>query len=227
MPLIFSNPVVWSSWNSSTNSSAATTWGNSASVSQTANIVWSAWNQSVTITLPASTSASVALDISTSSNAVVWSAWNQGTQDQLAGIVNHHLNLSQAQFVETPEQAQLRQQQREVYQQEQIRMEGERAKARERAEVLLNECLSEMQREELRLKGHFHLETFASSGERRKYRIKRGRSRNVQQVTDDGRVLKTLCMHPIEAVPDADTMLAQKFYLESCEDEFLRIANHS
>ena len=39
--------------------------------------------------------------------------------------------------------------------------------------------------------------------------------------------IKTLCAHPTVRVPDADNMLAQKLYLESNEEEFLRIANHS
>jgi hypothetical protein len=108
-----------------------------------------------------------------------------------------------------------------------IRIEGERAKAREKAEAILRECLNPRQQEELSLHGHFHLETIAQSGERRRYRIERGRSQNVKQVTPEGRILKTLCMHPVMSVPDADTMLAQKLYLEGAEDEFLSIANHS
>jgi hypothetical protein len=40
-------------------------------------------------------------------------------------------------------------------------------------------------------------------------------------------MIKRLCSHLIELVPDADTMLAQKLHLECNEDAFLRIANHS
>jgi len=108
-----------------------------------------------------------------------------------------------------------------------IRAEGERAAARERAEKLLRENLSPRQREELAAKGHFHLEVLSRDGSRRLYQIRRGRSANVKQVDDSGRVLKTLCCHPVEMVPDEDTMLAQKLFLESREEDFLRIANHS
>jgi hypothetical protein len=106
-------------------------------------------------------------------------------------------------------------------------MEGERAQARERAEELLRECLAPDQAEELSRAGHFHVDTISPNGERRRYRIERGRARNVKQVDAGGRVVKTLCAHPIAQLPDADTMLAQKLMLEASEEEFLRIANHS
>ena len=106
---------------------------------------------------------------------------------------------------------------------------AERSAADKRAEKLLQETLSLAQREELALNGFFTLTTIAKSGEERIYRIRRGRSRNVEQVDATGRRIKTLCAHPIAAVPDADTMLAQKLMLETPEmqEEFLRIANHS
>jgi hypothetical protein len=96
------------------------------------------------------------------------------------------------------------------------------AEAKKRADELLKAHLTPQQREELEMKNHFHLLVGA-----KKYRINRGRSRNIQLVNEQGVVVKTLCAHPSEMIPDADTMLAQKLMLEANENEFLRIANHS
>ena len=94
--------------------------------------------------------------------------------------------------------------------------------AKERAEKLLRSCLSPQQQDELERLHHFHLIV----GNKR-YRINRGRSRNIQLIDETGKVVKHLCAHPREYVPDADTMLAQKLMLETDEESFLKIANHS
>ena len=107
-----------------------------------------------------------------------------------------------------------------------VQAEGERKSARERAEVLLNEVLTPDQRQELKENGYFTLRLMDDKGTRF-YRIYRGRSRNVQQVTEDGRRIMTLCAHPNEHVPDADTIVAQKLMLMTNEQEFLRVANRS
>lgn len=108
-----------------------------------------------------------------------------------------------------------------------VEAEAEQAQARERAEKLLQEALSAEQRAQLADKGYFELVTLSTGGARRRYRIKRGQAGNIQQLDESGRVLKRLCAHPREVVPDADAMLAQKLWLEAREEEFLRIANHS
>lgn len=108
----------------------------------------------------------------------------------------------------------------------QVAIEGERAQARERAEKLLRENLSPKQLEELSQKNYFTLETVQPDGSRRTYRIGRGRARNIKEFAN-GTYIRTLCAHPIEAVPDADTMLAQKLWLETMEEDFRKIANFS
>lgn len=194
----------------SSTASSASVWAgwNNASVTSytTSASAWDSWNQQFAGRL--ATSATLA------ASEAYWVHWNRGLQQQ--GFLQ-----------DTPEQAQARMRQAEERREAAVRAEGERAAARERAEVLLHENLSPVQLAELRAAGHFHLETVAPSGERRRYRIERGRSRNVKQVTAEGRVIKTLCAHPAEEVPDADTMLAQKLFLECSEEEFLRVANHS
>jgi hypothetical protein len=94
-----------------------------------------------------------------------------------------------------------------------------RKAAAERAERLLEACLTSGQREQLQKNGWFVV--YSKSG--RAYQIRRGRARNVVEVN----TRRTYCCHPVDNVPDADTMLAQKLMIESQEDEFLRTANVS
>lgn len=94
-----------------------------------------------------------------------------------------------------------------------------RKAAAERAERLLEACLTSGQREQLRKSGWFVV--YSKSG--RAYQIRRGRARNVVEVN----TRRTYCCHPVDNVPDADTMLAQKLMIETQEDEFLRMANVS
>lgn len=102
----------------------------------------------------------------------------------------------------------------------------EHERANSRAEILLREHLTPAQVEELAARNHFHLETVAPNGERKRYRIRRGRHANIDQVSDAGVIIKSLCVHPNVPCPDADTMLAQKLWLETNEPELLRVANH-
>lgn len=209
----------WGAWNI-TYTAVTTT------VSNAANVIWTAWNDTYTATTANTTSyVEIPSTSSVATTNLIWSAWNETyILDGNQAISQYNQVLSRN---ETPEQAARRAQEAETYRQRQIAAEGERAKARERAAKLLQESLSPKQREQLQASGFFELETIRPDGERRTYRIRRGRSRNIQQVDASGRVLKTICAHPVENVPDEDTMLAQKLWLESKEEEFLRIANHS
>ena len=99
--------------------------------------------------------------------------------------------------------------------------------AKSRAEGLLREHLSERQKSDLTEKGYFDVcAVDFKRGERRYYRIKRGRAGNVFLLDGPhGREVKRLCCHPLENVPDADTMLAQKMMIEFNEELFLKTAN--
>ena len=99
--------------------------------------------------------------------------------------------------------------------------------ARSRAEDLLREHLSERQNLELSQKGYFEVcAVNFKEGTRRYYRIRRGRAGNVYLLDGpQGREIKKLCCHPLERVPDADTMLAQKMMIEFNEELFLKTAN--
>ena len=91
-----------------------------------------------------------------------------------------------------------------------------------RAEELLLANLSRRQRTEYRRCQHFHVR--GPSGCR--YRIERRRVANIVLLHRDGSPSERLCVHPIEGVPDEDTMLAQKLWIEGgMERELIGLAN--
>jgi hypothetical protein len=217
------NAIVWTVWNDVYTNTVTLTSSPIYTASTvnmtTTNAVWGAWNaqlqqMNVAVTQAATSFLNEPINVTTGSSltATVWTSWN---------------NLIQTARTATAEQVAEAQRQAQAYHTQQAVLQVEKNLANDRAEKLLHEILNVKQREELSTKGFFSLETIAASGERRIYRIKRGRSRNVEQVDASGNRIKTLCAHPAELVPDADTMLAQKLMLESREEEFLRIANHS
>lgn len=201
--------VVWTIWNAASTATLTTT---------TATIdVWAAW---VVTTAGTASNASI-ITTTTTTAATIWPAWNLGY------VTREQVRATFARASPSPEevQAQLRAQER--WRAEHVRIQAERSQAEARAEKLLAEVLSPAQREELVAKKYFTVESIAKNGERRIYQVHRGRSRNVVQVDASGRRIKTLCAHPTALVPDADTMVAQKLMLEGCEEDFLRVANHS
>lgn len=175
--------------------------------SSTSNTVWTNWNTSYTTT---STSTG---------STVIWTALND-TYVTTSTTTNLYVAPP-----ETEAQRSHRIEREAQYARDRVRIEAERATARDKAEILLRSNLSPKQLEELNQRGHFFVESIAKNGERRRYRIDRGRSGNVKQVDAKGEVIKVLCAHPRVDCPDADTMLAQKFWLETNEQGFLGIAN--
>lgn len=174
-----------------------------SSATTTNTVVWSAWNAFYT-------SATIVTSATT-----IWTAWNN-TYLITSGTVTGNLV---GRWGTLPPVDQARRHE----------IEGERVKARERAERLLQEHLDTRQKAELASKGFFELDVLSQNGERRRYRIHRQWSHSIHQVDpSNGRRLKTLCIHPRLNVPVEDSMLAQKLMLEGgMEDELLKIANHS
>lgn len=176
------------------------------------------------------------------SNATVWVSWNHlyGTTSATStaglysqtwaswnGSATSGYVIGTAVSAETEEQKQLREKRyAELLAAEKLAKE-ELDKARARAEKLLRENLSAAQLAELVAENHFTLRTLQPDGSQRTYRIKRGRSQNIHEINEAGAVFMRLCAHPVEEVPDADTMLAQKLWLEADEETFRRIANFS
>ncbi len=95
----------------------------------------------------------------------------------------------------------------------------------EKARQLLAEVLTDEQDAQLDKDGYFDLQN-VKTGTR--YRINKGRSRNIQQLDDKtGKPIKTICFHPGEYLHNYDTMVIQKLMLENDEEQVRRVANYS
>lgn len=176
-----------------------------------AGAVWSGWNGSWSNT--AATNTAAAYTITVAANSYTWSGWNED---------HHAVAESEAQRAARLEADRIERERRGRL---------DRATATERAEVrrvailkadkLLESVLSSVQRDQLKKLGGFVLR--GQSGQL--YRIRMGRSANVDVLDAQGNVVDRLCAHPAMNVPDQDTMVAQKVMLECDEAVFLRMAN--
>ncbi len=124
---------------------------------------------------------------------------------------------------ETEEQKQVRLVLEEIAREaEKLQLERQK-QAEEKAMQLLLDNLEENQVEIFKKTGCFVVT--GQSG--KKYKINKGRVRNVEELREDGTPERRMCFHPELFVPDYDTMLAQKLMLEFNEPEARRIANFS
>lgn len=89
-----------------------------------------------------------------------------------------------------------------------------------RARALLERALSMDQRRDLFARGYFCVQ-----GKRYSYRIREGHAGNVDALDSGGRVVSRYCAHPLGRIPVHDVMLAQKLWIETDEDMFLREAS--
>ena len=90
-----------------------------------------------------------------------------------------------------------------------------------RAERLLIENLDVRQRGDYESRGYFYV-VGGTTG--RRYRIRHGRTLNVDELGPNGELLSTLCFVPKRHIPVADVMLAQKLALELFEPGTLAVA---
>jgi len=89
-----------------------------------------------------------------------------------------------------------------------------------KARALLEGALTIEQRRDLFARGYFCVK-----GNRFSYRIREGHAGNVDALDPSGRVVGRYCAHPLGRIPVHDVMLAQKLWLETDEDMFLREAS--
>ena len=167
--------------------------------------IWCDWNISYETTGTASTiiwDAWVSSGTSTTYPNVTWTIWNGQAYNSNALPEEYH---------------------KEVRKTEKERLAKEKVKE-EKARQLLREMLTDEQDAQFEEKGYFEL-TSVKSGNR--YRINRGRTRNVEMLKADGSVAKRLCFHPEEYVHNYDTLVAQKLMLENYEEEVRKVANYS
>jgi len=182
----------------------------------TATTTWANWTSSGTGTATSAWTQWAATDTcqSTSTTAyVVWDAWT---------------GYEAVTTKESAEERRIRETHEAEERKERERLAAERAtkeKAREKkARQLLREVLTEEQDKDLDKKGYFEL---ISVGSGQKYRINKGRSRNINKLDKDGKVCGIVCFHPRDYLHDYDTMAAQKLMLEYNEEQVKKVANFS
>jgi hypothetical protein len=93
-----------------------------------------------------------------------------------------------------------------------------------KARALLKEWLSPAQLAQYKSKGHFEV-TGSHSGKR--YRIRRGRQMNIDELDERGTRVAVWCFGPEGQLPAGDVMLAQKIALETEEQAALAVVNRS
>lgn len=93
--------------------------------------------------------------------------------------------------------------------------------AKARAEQMLAEMLSPEEYTQLGRRGYLEVPSPNVPG--RIYRIPKYRGR--VHMYDGGKAVLSLCVQPVELVPDADVVLIHKLMIEGNEQEYLRLAN--
>ena len=121
---------------------------------------------------------------------------------------------------ETPEARQAREARQVEWAAQQAKQAEESKAAKECAERLLVEHLSQAQRAAYERDRFFEVVAAKS-----RYRIYHDGS--VRRLGEDGREVASYCIHPDEAIPAGDLALAKKLLLETDEVAFRRIANES
>lgn len=195
----------WDSWNSTSTTSTTTS-----------NSIWTQWSGT---TSTASTT--------NCTSSAIFRIWVTQTS---TGIWTQSGNSGQERMVQpyrrTPEQeAEARRQQEEYRERQKAEAERYRA-AKERAEGLLYEHLTDEQRAEIK-KHKFFLVRGGKTGRSYKINADGGLVANVHEMDGAGAVKRRLCAHITHAAnaPIFDHLLAQKLMLEYQEEEFLKVAN--
>jgi hypothetical protein len=104
------------------------------------------------------------------------------------------------------------------------RSRGRRGEAEQKARALLKEWLSPTQLAQYESDGYFQV-TGSHSGKR--YRIRRDRLMNVDELDGCGARVAVWCFGPAGYLPVGDVMLTQKIALETDEQAALVIANRN
>lgn len=188
-------------------------WNSTATTATTA--IWTTWSNCTATTTSTEATNSAIYRIwvtNTTTNAYVQSG-NAGRQ------------LVQP-YRRTPEQeAEARRREEEYRERQKVEAERYRA-AKERAEGLLYEHLTDEQRAEIK-RSKFFIVQGGKTGRRYKINADGGLVANVHEVDDAGAVKRRLCAHLDHAAnaPIFDHLLAQKLMLEYQEEAFLKVAN--
>lgn len=202
--------ATWTSWNNAYITSGTST---TSCTSTATNYVWSNWIDNATTAISTS-----------STTANIWYTWNSAilTVDSGTGSCDSTYMWKPKELTES-EQLAVKEREEERKRLEIERLTKEKLKE-ETARELLREVLTEEQNDQFDEKGYFEL-TALNSGN--KYRINRGRTRNVQLLDKNNEPIRRLCFHPMDRVHDFDTMVAQKLMIETNEEQVKQVANYS
>lgn len=196
--------------------------GASALTAGALETTWNAWTTGASYTTDSATvgdvwriwiSGTSAATTNVVINAGAWKSWNVNFPISTGGTSSVYGHAAQAAW--TPEQV------------ERVRREDEERRARvavinKRAEELLYSVLDDEQRATYEKERYFDV----YSGDRsRRYRIKKGWSGNVELIGPDGKAIERYCVHPREAVPEEDNLVAQMLMIEHEEQRFRATAN--
>ena len=182
--------------------------------------IWHDWTGTTsTITTSASTYSTDVFtywvtDSTTTATDTIYTTWTNEYNQIATFRANESLRTLERQRIEYERNLQL--------QKEYAEKQKKQLEARRKAKILLLEHLDMEQFKDFQKEGFF----FVKSPSGRLYRIREGRSINIDLMKDNSRseVEKRLCGHPEIMCPNEDTMLAQKIYLEKLENNFLGIA---
>lgn len=189
---------------------------------------WDSWNDGYTSTTASSrdyiwtywSGTSSTSSTTYTSTTETWSNWI-AVYETTTGRLVRHVEPPPQQIL-TAEQIRAQDERMAQYRREAAARQAERDKAIETARRLLMENLTPEQLEQFKRDQSF----VVVGRNHRRFRIREGRSANVDVINPDGRISHRLCAHPQEQVPDFDTMLAQKLMLEHDDEHFMRLANH-
>ena len=106
---------------------------------------------------------------------------------------------------------------------EAVGLPKERNQAEAKAEALLKEHIGLEAFDKLYQVGYIEVDSRKYAG--RKYRVPQARL-EIEVLDEQGRVIDRLCVHPREAYPESDELLARIVMLRFAEDKILEIANH-
>lgn len=192
----------WGDWCDSTTTTTA---------SNTTGVIWTTWASTGTATTSTNTATSSIYRIWVTQSSTAW------TQSGNAGQVRT--------YRQTPQEAVEARRREEEYRERQ-KAEAERYRlAKDRAEGLLYEHLTDEQRAQIK-RDKFFVVKGGKTG--RTYRINAGGgiSANVQEIDEVGKVKRRLCAYIEHAAnaPTFDHFLAQKLMLEHAEEAYLKLA---
>lgn len=180
------------------------------------SVCWDCWNSTATATTIPVWDQWIASTATNTYTTQAWKSWN--TLGSQKPCPNYAAQQQQLEAIRLEQERQMNR-----YRVEVAAVEAKRAAAEKRAGVLLESVLSPQECKRLADSGYFIVR--GRSGCR--YRIRRGRSGNIDVVDKEGFITARLCAHPVLHVPDSDTMLAQKLMLEHDEAAFLKVANRT